>query len=615
VKKLEKDVVDMKTGQKVKATQARKEAQPLRSRSARSEEPHAAGPVDEMKHHSHQAHVHMEEARNLLDPSTLGAYRGPRSPFSEGYKPLAGHEDRFQAHKERYEHHSDMADAAHEKVSEMERGAAQQAPDAPKARTTPSQQLWGKNKTPDGSAAKIRAALDRQAEAKPDLGKSDEKPDTSHEEAMHIARTDDPGSYAHYRLAKDPNISPEVAMHLAKVNEPGSVIHSALAASPNIIYEVASHLAKVNSPGSDVHHLLGKNPNTMLGKSDEKGVHQDTEHKGKSLAGLKTDASNSRKATNQKGDKAIAAAWNSKAKDDHKKVLSEMKAMPKPDLGKSDYHKRDEGVNKQASGPDKKGVSEAGVYVRGGDKQRAKIEHEKTRAEQKYMDKPDLGKSDDTSKIAKPDHITDSTWKNSGQQGRHPDHADNPHHDTLTRHGYKYSHSTPITRQDGTKYTHHTYKKGNHNVGIDRASGSWKWNASRTGSGRTYRGRDDKQLDKYLKGHGARNKTPNLGKSLEKSLTTPAHSAHGKLAAMLSKLRGTSLDKSEDDQDPASAHLAEIVQTLDDCLRTCTDEQAQEKISLAKDYLSALMAHLQYEPEMHSALTDLMHNGPESKGV
>ena len=431
-----------------------------------------------------------------------------------------------------------------------------QAKTPPAARTTPSQQLWGKNKTPDDSDAKIRAALDRQAKAKPDLGKSDdshlnlamahepgsnvhrnlaampnlspeaakylhkvnkpgslvhqhlalnpitkslgksdEKPDTSHEEAMHIARTDDPGSYAHYRLAKDPNISPEVAMHLAKVNEPGSVIHSALAASPNIIYEVASHLAKVNSPGSDVHHLLGKNPNTMLGKSDEKGVHQDTEHKGKSLAGLKTDASNSRKATNQKGDKAIAAAWNSKAKDDHKKVLSEMKAMPKPDLGKSDYHKRDEGVNKQASGPDKKGVSEAGVYVRGGDKQRAKIEHEKTRAEQKYMDKPDLGKS------------------------------------------------------------------------------------------------------------------------LEKSLTTPAHSAHGKLAAMLSKLRGTSLDKSEDDQDPASAHLAEIVQTLDDCLRTCTDEQAQEKISLAKDYLSALMAHLQYEPEMHSALTDLMHNGPESKGV
>ena len=395
-----------------------------------------------------------------------------------------------------------------------------QAKTPPAARTTPSQQLWGKNKTPDDSDAKIRAALDRQAKAKPDLG-----------------------------------------------------------------------------------------------KSDEKGVHQDTEHKGKSLAGLKTDASNSRKATNQKGDKAIAAAWNSKAKDDHKKVLSEMKAMPKPDLGKSDYHKRDEGVNKQASGPDKKGVSEAGVYVRGGDKQRAKIEHEKTRAEQKYMDKPDLGKSDDTSKIAKPDHITDSTWKNSGQQGHHPDHADNPHHDTLTRHGYKYSHSTPTTRQDGTKYTHHTYKKGNHNVGIDRASGSWKWNAGRTGSGTTYHGRDDKQLDKYLKGHGARNKTPNLGKSLEKSLTTPAHSAHGKLAAMLSKLRGTSLDKSEDDQDPASAHLAEIVQTLDDCLRTCTDEQAQEKISLAKDYLSALMAHLQYEPEMHSALTDLMHNGPESKGV
>ena len=111
--------------------------------------------------------------------------------------------------------------------------------------------------------------------------------------------------------------------------------------------------------------------------------------------------------------------------------------------------------------------------------------------------------------------------------------------------------------------------------------------------------------------------TKSLGKSddLEKSLTTPAHSAHGKLAAMLSKLRGTSLDKSDDEPDAASVHLSEIVQTLDDCLRTCTDEQAQEKISLAKDYLSALMSHLQYEPELHSALTDLMHNGPESKGV
>ena len=454
-----------------------------------------------------------------------------------------------------------------------------QAKTPPAARTTPSQQLWGKNKTPDDSDAKIRAALDRQAKAKPDLGKSDD----SH-------------------------------LNLAMAHEPGSNVHRNLAAMPNLSPEAAKYLHKVNKPGSLVHQHLALNPITKsLGKSDEgSGVHTTTDRKGISPAGQNLRTLDYHNKTNPAYAKK---KMENDVKGHHKEKLAELKAMPKPDLGKSDYHKRDEGVNKQASGPDKKGVSEAGVYVRGGDKQRAKIEHEKTRAEQKYMDKPDLGKSDDTSKIAKPDHITDSTWKNSGQQGHHPDHADNPHHDTLTRHGYKYSHSTPITRQDGTKYTHHTYKKGNHNVGIDRASGSWKWNASRTGSGRTYHGRDDKQLDKYLKGHGARNKTPNLGKSLEKSLTTPAHSAHGKLAAMLSKLRGTSLDKSEDDQDPASAHLAEIVQTLDDCLRTCTDEQAQEKISLAKDYLSALMAHLQYEPEMHSALTDLMHNGPESKGV
>ena len=345
-------------------------------------------------------------------------------------------------------------------------------------------------------------------------------------------------------------------LNLAMAHEPGSNVHRNLAAMPNLSPEAAKYLHKVNKPGSLVHQHLALNPITKsLGKSDEgSGVHTTTDRKGISPAGQNLRTLDYHNKTNPAYAKK---KMENDVKGHHKEKLAELKAMPKPDLGKSD----------------------------------------------------------DTSKIAKPDHITDSTWKNSGQQGRHPDHADNPHHDTLTRHGYKYSHSTPITRQDGTKYTHHTYKKGNHNVGIDRASGSWKWNAGRTGSGMTYHGRDDKQLDKYLKGHGARNKTPNLGKSLEKSLTTPAHSAHGKLAAMLSKLRGTSLDKSDDEPDAASVHLSEIVQTLDDCLRTCTDEQAQEKISLAKDYLSALMSHLQYEPEMHSALTDLMHNGPESKGV
>ena len=419
MKKLEKDVVDMKTGQKIKATQARKEAQP----TMRPEKPHALNPIDELKYHSRQAHGHMEEARNLIDPSTLGAYQGPRSPFSEGYKPLAGHEDRFQAHKERYQHHSDAADAAHEKVSARERAfddrAAQHLPDAPKARTTPSQQFWGKNKTPDGSSAKIRAALDRQAEAKPDLGKSLEKAATGHEKSVHKP-----------------------------------IAGGGSSAGRNVEYA----------------NEVKKDPSLAHYKSPEGTI-----------------------------DDSYADA-----KRKHKKVLSEMKAMPKPDLGKSG---EGSGVHTTT---DRKGISPAGQNLRTLDHHnkanpsyaKKKMEsdvkghHKEKLAELKAMPKPDLGKSGD----------------------------------------------------------------------------------------------------------------------LEKSLTTPAHSAHGKLAAMLNKLRGTSLDKSEDDQDPASAHLAEIVQTLDDCLRSCSDEQTQEKISLAKDYLSTLMAHLQYEPEMHSALTDLMHNGPESQG-
>ena len=243
-------------------------------------------------------------------------------------------------------------------------------------------------------------------------------------------------------------------------------------------------------------------------------------------------------------------------------------------LEKGDYHKRDEGVNKQASGPDKKGISEAGVYVRGGDKQRAKIEHEKTRAEQKYMDKPDLGKSLEKAATGHEKGVHKPIAGGGSSAGNNVEYANE------------------VKKDPSLAY----YKSPEGTIDDSYA--------------------DAKRKHKKVLSEMKAMPKPDLGKSgdLEKSLTTPAHSAHGKLAAMLNKLRGTSLDKSEDDQDPASAHLAEIVQTLDDCLRTCTDEQTQEKISLAKDYLSTLMAHLQYEPEMHSALTDLMHSGPESKG-
>lgn len=109
---------------------------------------------------------------------------------------------------------------------------------------------------------------------------------------------------------------------------------------------------------------------------------------------------------------------------------------------------------------------------------------------------------------------------NTSGQGHHPDHTDNPYHDTIVSHGYKYSHSTPVygpsvTTKLGSPpernvYLHHTYKHGtlkDHNVTIAMKNDKpHHWAVSVSGSGLETRGNDPQKLNSFLKGHVSRAK-------------------------------------------------------------------------------------------------------------
>ena len=88
---------------------------------------------------------------------------------------------------------------------------------------------------------------------------------------------------------------------------------------------------------------------------------------------------------------------------------------------------------------------------------------------------------------------------NSSGQGYCAAHVNNPHHATITKYGWVYSHTTPIRAVDGSIYTIHTYKHKHvdWNISVNCRPG-WRVDSSRGGSGRmtSYFG---SQLDKYLK--------------------------------------------------------------------------------------------------------------------
>jgi hypothetical protein len=106
---------------------------------------------------------------------------------------------------------------------------------------------------------------------------------------------------------------------------------------------------------------------------------------------------------------------------------------------------------------------------------------------------------------------------NSSGQGHDPEHHMHPHHATLLKHGYEYSHSTPVSHpidfsSEREKINHHTYKlKGHpdHNVSVHyspKMAGNHKWEAGKSASNTSTTGRSTEALDKFLKGHVARAK-------------------------------------------------------------------------------------------------------------
>ena len=90
---------------------------------------------------------------------------------------------------------------------------------------------------------------------------------------------------------------------------------------------------------------------------------------------------------------------------------------------------------------------------------------------------------------------------NSSGQGKHPEYKNHPFHDILTKHEYRYSHSTPIKNQRENNYNiHHTYK---HNDLKDNVVGIYKggWEAHKLGHVRTTVGKTPESLDKFLRNH------------------------------------------------------------------------------------------------------------------
>lgn len=120
---------------------------------------------------------------------------------------------------------------------------------------------------------------------------------------------------------------------------------------------------------------------------------------------------------------------------------------------------------------------------------------------------------------------------NSSGQGYDADHSDHEHHATIVKHGYKYSHSTPIHHRDGSVVNHHTYKHVNNvdkNVSVHKANpkSTWhEWHTSTGGSGHPgTRGMGTAQLDKHLKGR----KIPVKEEAIEETSKAKAKAYLGK---------------------------------------------------------------------------------------
>jgi hypothetical protein len=116
---------------------------------------------------------------------------------------------------------------------------------------------------------------------------------------------------------------------------------------------------------------------------------------------------------------------------------------------------------------------------------------------------------------------------NTSGQGYDADHVNHPLHNTCVKHGFAYSHSTPIHQRDSSVITHHTWAHGEHRVGAYADDDGWQSKTS-TASGHSTEGHGAGALDKHLQGKVSRYKLnkgeqiaglPSL--AIEESLFTP----------------------------------------------------------------------------------------------
>jgi uncharacterized protein affecting Mg2+/Co2+ transport len=89
---------------------------------------------------------------------------------------------------------------------------------------------------------------------------------------------------------------------------------------------------------------------------------------------------------------------------------------------------------------------------------------------------------------------------NTSGQGKDPNASKNPYDATLTKAGYAYSHSVPVTMGQ-EKGTHHTYKnaKTGRSIGVWKQGADWKWDGkTSTSSNVSTQGRDPQSLQRHL---------------------------------------------------------------------------------------------------------------------
>jgi hypothetical protein len=95
------------------------------------------------------------------------------------------------------------------------------------------------------------------------------------------------------------------------------------------------------------------------------------------------------------------------------------------------------------------------------------------------------------------------SFPNSSGQGHDADHDLHPLHKIAAKHGYNYSHTTPVTQRDGSTFYHHTWARGEHKIGAYDHDTKWSSKVS-SSSGHLWIGIGTVALDKHLKNKAKR---------------------------------------------------------------------------------------------------------------